>query len=329
MKFQVVRIDIATIALVTMTTSVMADPAQDLEECRNISVESERLACFDAAYDQLRAAGMTPDSVLKANVVEIKVPVNVATEESAKSGTKAPGRKFLGFGLPSILRRGAEEPGDFGLKSGGVERNEYGGVEQIAANITEVSEDPRGNVTVRLANGQRWRQTDGGHVRAKPGDLVVVRRAALGSYLMNIGKNRAVRATRIDDGSNATDSTSIVVDAPAAEADVKPEKKGGIFSRIGRRIGLGKSAPTEEKAATTPAASPAATASVTQSVSMVMVDPTNNFIITLEDGQVWQQISGFLKISDGDSVTITPDTNGGYLLKVDNQGAEVPVQSVY
>lgn len=326
MKFQLVTVSFATIAFVVISPLASANPAQDLEECRSISVESERLSCFDAAYDQLRAAGMTPDSVLKSNIVEIAVPAPASQSADKAAKTVGPVKRFFGFGLSEATT----EPEDFGLKNDAVTRNEIGGVEQITTRITEVSRSLRGNLIVKLANGQRWRQTDGRRTRVKEDEPVVISRGALGSYKMNIGGNRFIRVTRIDDGSNIPDADAAESLQAAPVTDVKPEKKGGLFSRIGRRIGLGKKVVKEETVSPIPteASGEETGISVTRSVSMVMVDPENRFIITLRNGQVWQQIAGVLKVRDGDSVTIRPAKTGGYVLKVGDQGTEVPVQLV-
>ena len=55
-----------------------------------------------------------------------------------------------------------------------------------------------GSKTVTLENGQIWKLTNVDVFRAKVGDSVVIKRAALGSFLMNeVNSKRAYRVKRL------------------------------------------------------------------------------------------------------------------------------------
>lgn len=305
MKFQVVKAVLVTFVSFAVTGVAAADPVRDLEECRSVAVELERLACFDAAYDQLSAAGMTPDSILKANVLEIKVLVPVAADPGEKSEAGGKIRKIFGFRIPAFLRRGAEPPQDFGLQRNAAKRNENGGVDRIASRITEVRKSPRDKLIVTLENGQRWRQTQGRRLRAKVGEIVTIRRGVLGGFMMKVGDSLVVRAKRIDDGSS--EISEGVVTAVSEASKIVPDPQGDVTSDGGRT-------PTSD--AFTP---------VNEEVEMLMVDPTNMFLATLGNGQVWQQTGGVLRVRQGDSITIHADGSGGYLLQIKGELDSVPV----
>jgi hypothetical protein len=71
-------------------------------------------------------------------------------------------------------------------------------IQQIRATIVEVQKAPRGELVLTLDNGQVWRQSDSTRLRLRKGQVVIIKRAALGSFF--IGKkntNRLMRAKRV------------------------------------------------------------------------------------------------------------------------------------
>jgi hypothetical protein len=71
-------------------------------------------------------------------------------------------------------------------------------IQQIQATIVEVQKAPRGELILTLDNGQVWRQSDSTRLRLRKDQVVVIKRAALGSFF--IGKentNRLMRAKRV------------------------------------------------------------------------------------------------------------------------------------
>ncbi|MEQ1801332.1 MAG: hypothetical protein ABL989_05385 [Gammaproteobacteria bacterium] len=71
-------------------------------------------------------------------------------------------------------------------------------VEAIEQTVATVSADRYGKLQIQLANGQDWEQVDSDRLRLQPGELVRIRRAALGSYLMSLASGgRAIRVRRI------------------------------------------------------------------------------------------------------------------------------------
>ena len=69
---------------------------------------------------------------------------------------------------------------------------------QIRAITTKVEKALRGELIITLDNGQVWRQTDKHRFRLKKGQVVIIKRGALGSFF--IGKenaNKRIRAKRV------------------------------------------------------------------------------------------------------------------------------------
>jgi len=103
----------------------------------------------------------------------------------------------VGFGGES---KDAFEPSELGDAE--VVRDEDGEIDSIRVDIKETRFDPLGQLIVELANGQVWKQIDSNRVRVsslQPPTFVVIRRAALGSYLMQLDdEGRAIRVRRQD-----------------------------------------------------------------------------------------------------------------------------------
>jgi hypothetical protein len=328
-----------------LAQSAGADPVEDLENCSIIKVETERLACFDAAYDQFRAAGMTSDSILESKVIRIKVPVATPAKVSAGSPATNDGhhsqaepkkRRFSGFGLPFLGRKKDEQPETFGKSAPSVERSNDGTVKSLSGQVTAVEKDPYGRLIITLDNGQVWKQKEG-RIRAKVGDTARVRRGGMGGYFIAINNGRSVRAIRTDDGSpqgTALEISTPMPDAPAVDiaAPKAKEDKGGLLSRFGRRFGGKKKDADEETFGKTPGQSKqereAEPKSMTSVVKSVFVDPMGNFIATLDNGSVWQQIDGRLKVREGDEVVIDKGAMGGHFFQVGDKGRSVRVRRV-
>ncbi|XBQ17590.1 MAG: hypothetical protein ABL308_06835 [Oceanicaulis sp.] len=166
--------------------------------CRDIAAPDARLACFDqavAALDQRR---------------ESLVVVDRAEIEAVE-------RDSFGFSLPSVgalsslfSRDGADHAGlsageTGSADAGGVTVLERGGDGQVDA--VEVAVDRVRTVgydTQRfyLANGQVWELLEGvdrNRLFVRDDSTVIIRRAALGSYMLQVdGRGAARRARRVE-----------------------------------------------------------------------------------------------------------------------------------
>lgn len=135
--------------------------------CRQITAETARLACYDAAVGSLDQAQRQGDVVV--------VDRNQVREAR---------RQLFGFSLPSVT-----------LFDQG-ERPEA--VESIETTLVRAGLVGDNKWVFTLADQSVWRQIDSERVnfRNRPGEAVRVRRAALGSYLLTVGSSRAVRVRR-------------------------------------------------------------------------------------------------------------------------------------
>ena len=140
---------------------------QRLMACRAIADSAARLACFD------KEAGVVADAVASRDLVVID-----------KEGVQRTKRTLFGLSLPRL----------------GVFDDDGNEVTQIEGVIDGVGSNSDGGYVFILKDGGRWTQIDTRPVAIEPelGDKVVVKRAALGSYMMNVNGQPGIRVRRVN-----------------------------------------------------------------------------------------------------------------------------------
>jgi hypothetical protein len=135
--------------------------------CRANADPAQRLACFDR-----ESAGLA-EGIAKRDVV-------VMDREAVRS-TK---RTLFALSLPriNILDDGKDE------------------VTTLEGVIERVSRNSDGGLFLFLQGGARWSQIDSKTVAVepRPGDKVVIRKGALGSYVMSIDRMPGIKVRRIN-----------------------------------------------------------------------------------------------------------------------------------
>ena len=144
-----------------------AQVLQSLSDCRKLSDNAARLACYDTAAAGLEQAEAKGDIVV------------VDREQARKVRSQA-----FGFTLPSLamFERG--------------EKQEE--IDSTTGKVAAARQNGARKWVVKLEDGAVWTQVDTTELLSDPraGDPVRIRKASLGSYLMVIGRNRAFRAHR-------------------------------------------------------------------------------------------------------------------------------------
>lgn len=150
-----------------------ADPARPAQVQRLLGCEAQvdaavRLACYD------REVAAIKDALARRDLVV----VDRAKATQARRG-------LFGFSVPS-----------FGGLFGGDDKDE---VKQIEGTVTRAYANGEGGWTVRLADGATWTQTDDNPIalEPRPGDKVLIKRAALGSFTMSVNRQPGVKVRRI------------------------------------------------------------------------------------------------------------------------------------
>ena len=144
-----------------------APAVQSVIDCRKIQGDAQRLACYDNAVATMAKADETGDLV---------------TVDRAQRQTLR--RQAFGFNLPSLSMF------DKGQKAEEAER--------LTAKIASASQTGKGRWAIRLEDGAVWVQTDDASLypTPKPGQSVLIRKGALGSFFMIIDGRQGFRAKR-------------------------------------------------------------------------------------------------------------------------------------
>ena len=145
-------------------------------ECAAIDDPSARLACFDAAFP--RASRTSPPRPAVAPAAPAAAAAAVAADEPISEARK--------FGL-SVKQRKAIEP-----------KPAQAELATTTAAVKTVRRLPPGYLLIGLDNDQVWQQTEiDSHIWLQVGDQVTIRRAALGSYLLDTPGHYSTRVRRI------------------------------------------------------------------------------------------------------------------------------------
>ncbi len=138
----------------------------DVVACKAIADATARLACYDEKVGVLDDAAKKEDIILtdRASVKEAK-------------------RGLFGFDIPKIRIFGGGED-----------------VEEIEASVKSVSITRVGIITMVLEDGARWQQVDTKVLNRepRPGSVARIRKASMGSYLVNFDGGPAIRMKRVN-----------------------------------------------------------------------------------------------------------------------------------
>lgn len=161
---------IAAIASLSGQATAPQERAETLSRvtaCRAIADSAARLSCYDTAVGALDAAERQGEVVVmdRAQVGEAR-------------------RQLFGFEMPALPRL-------FGAEGSA----ELDSIETTLQGATRIADN---RWVFRLADGGVWRQIDSDSIRhrPRPGDVVRVRKASLGSFLLTVGDSRAIRVRR-------------------------------------------------------------------------------------------------------------------------------------
>ena len=142
-----------------------------LSDCRKITDDASRLACYD------KAAGALDQAESQGQVVVI---------DAAQANTVR--RQAFGFKLPSlsIFTRSQPPTGE--------------GVDHLSMTLDDAHRGGDGRYTFVASDGAVWRQTDDGEFAIDPqkGSALLVKRGALGSFFCKVDKQPQVRCARVN-----------------------------------------------------------------------------------------------------------------------------------
>ena len=139
---------------------------KDVLNCRTVTDPAERLACYDTKVAALDEA-------------QSKEEIIVTDREALKEAK----RGLFGLNLPKLRIFGGE--GETQL-------------EELTTTIKLARKDNFGKWTLILEDGAKWVQIDSSLLKhdPKPGMVVKIRNAALGSFFVNVEKQKAIKMKR-------------------------------------------------------------------------------------------------------------------------------------
>jgi len=150
-------------------------PAAALHDCAVISTASERLACYDKLAARASRGGTTPPPAPSGGALAPAGTVAAA----AAAAPKPPAPAADSFGLYAAEHPAAPAP-----------------AATLSARVVGLGSSAGGHPTVALEGGQLWELDEADPLLAD-GDLVTIKRAALGSFLLTTPKGRVHRAHRL------------------------------------------------------------------------------------------------------------------------------------
>lgn len=162
--------------------------AQEKHPCATVADDAERLACYDRTFGrpgQSDAVGAVRAADPAVTSTPVAAPVPAVTVASAPAAP--PADPVKDFGLTPAQQK-ALDP----------QRVEDPGPASLRATITAVQRQRDGQFVITLDNGQVWAQNDPAE-RAYPkaGEAVEIRKAALGSFVLESAQRRLVRVRRV------------------------------------------------------------------------------------------------------------------------------------
>ena len=143
---------------------------QELLDCRAERNEAARLGCYDRAIAGFAAATESAE-VLVLDKAEVE------RQRRARFGSST---HTASVSVPILAGTGGEE------------------LDRLDSKVAALTYDPSGKLRLELENGAVWQQIDSRELGHDPriGMAVTIRRAALGTYLVNIAGQTAIRMRR-------------------------------------------------------------------------------------------------------------------------------------
>jgi hypothetical protein len=147
---------------------------QRVIDCRSIADSTQRLACYDTGVAAMEAAENKKDIVV------------VDREQVHKARTS-----LFGFALPSL------DIFDGHRADSTKDDKDADDIQEVTSTVKSARQDRDGMWVVTLEDGAIWHQTEGVvALGPRPGNTIIIKRGALGSYVMRIGKQPGVKARR-------------------------------------------------------------------------------------------------------------------------------------
>jgi hypothetical protein len=160
--------------------------AAGLSRCASIANADARLACYDTLAGRTAAVAPVVAAPAAVAVAPAASPVTVSPAPPAAASPAPPAPSAASASpappAPTTPAGTAAAAENFGFSSAQL-HTEPTGPKSIQAHVASVTADQSMRNFVVLDNGQTWLSTDG-EFQLEDGELVTIRRAALGSFML-------------------------------------------------------------------------------------------------------------------------------------------------
>lgn len=164
---------LSLLVLFLFAQPALAD-AEGLTTCRQVENIEQRVACYDR-YVDAHFPTSSSAQVEKSAAHEPPQPTATPDAQSLFGTTDAEAKRIVETSMA-------------------IEQ-----ISEIEAVVTDVRKSATRKLSVTLDNGQTWRQIDNQPLLLKRGEKVIVRKASLGSFLMEKQSgSRSIRVKRAD-----------------------------------------------------------------------------------------------------------------------------------
>ena len=201
---QTVAIGMAFAIAIASTGALAMDIHAELNACRMLQSDAERLACYDAIGTSTiePVAGPMPGAAPVPSAAPAPEPA-LPAESSVAAPTPAPPVEAPAAEPVPVVQEAPTPEETFGKSASETyrEQQEAFGKEEIrelAATVAKLRRLGNYKVEITLDNGQKWHQITSSYLKLKVGDNIVIKRAALDSYkLVKVGNNRPMKVRRV------------------------------------------------------------------------------------------------------------------------------------
>ena len=190
MRFQRVILAMGALSAVGFGTAAMAlNTSEAMSLCSRLSKKA-RLECYDQVA-QDAASGRLQSGPSSAPVYSPSAPTAAAPSVRQGGWDQPP------IGGAPAPQAPSQAQGPAGFGSEGQRRAD--GPDSIQAQVASSTDNGLGQWRMRLTDGAVWQMTERDSLfrPPAPNEAVVIRRGAMGSFLMDVGKQGSVRVMRV------------------------------------------------------------------------------------------------------------------------------------
>lgn len=175
------------LALATTHVAGATELPQELIKCRALASAVARLDCYDQFIDRdTSSKQQKSNAVAPEHDSEAAVALGTNTIDGAAEVAGDISQEAL-FGKNAMEMRKSVQ------KATATDE-----IDRIEARISKMRLSAAGKAIITLANGQVWLQIDSSSARLSADDRVIIRRASLGSFMLNkVGNKKSIRVKRI------------------------------------------------------------------------------------------------------------------------------------